>query len=474
MTSTELNLYNTKIYDNIHGFIDVSNYAVTVIDTPIFHRLRYLHQLGTCYYVFPSAGQNRFEHSLGTYYLTGRLLECIKKKSDYKHINQCLSKIPELNNYFKNKNTEKDHFLDDYICELIKIAGLCHDIGHGPFSHVFDNIFIKHITKNTSIKLNPSYIEHEGRSCALFEKIVKTTLLDKFIPNDHIKFIQNLINPNNDHKSFVYQIISNSLNSIDVDKCDYIARDTYYVGLKYGFDFTTVIDDIVVIDDIICYPENMYYEISCLFSTRYRLHKQIYNHKTVVASQSMICDIMIHMDDIIGISSSINNLDKFIMLTDSYILESINLIEHTNTSAQKSANLLFSKSLHNRLITREFYHIIGTITSKNDINFSLEIIKKLDPEIDISNVVLYQTKIGFVSGDKENPLDSVYFYNKKNYFKGNNQRFTIKKERVSAVLSDTYQEYITMLFYKNYQNDDQNERLNTIYNYMLSIAIELE
>ena len=87
---------------------------------------------------------------------------------------------------------------------------------------------------------------------------------------------------------------------------------------------------------------------------------------------------------------------------------------------------------------------------------------------------MYQTKIGFVSGDKENPLDSVYFYNKKNYFKGNNQRFTIKKERVSAVLSDTYQEYITMLFYKNYQNDDQNERLNTIYNYMLSIAIELE
>ena len=72
------------IRDIIHDSIELSPIAKTMIDTPIFQRLRYLHQLGVCYLIFPNANNNRFEHSIGTYHLTGLLLEKIMVSSFFK------------------------------------------------------------------------------------------------------------------------------------------------------------------------------------------------------------------------------------------------------------------------------------------------------------------------------------------------------------------------------------------------------
>ena len=488
----KLNLYNTKIYDNIHGYIDVSNFATALIDTPIFQRLRYLHQLGTCYYVFPGAVQSRFEHSIGTYYLAGRLLECIRKKSDRKHVNECLFKISELQDYFKEKDINKDEFLDDYVCELIKIGGLCHDVGHGPFSHVFDDIFIPYV-KKIGLEIDSKYDTHEKRSCTLLNIMIRGDptykhnnyggdyRLKHTIPENHIKFIQNLINPTDEHTSFVYQIVSNSLNGIDVDKCDYIARDTYYLGLEYGFDYSTVVDDIVVINDRICYPDNKFYELSCLFSTRYRLHKQIYCHKAVIAVQSMICDIMILMDSIIGISKSINSMYKFINLTDSYVLESINLIRKVYENCDVIPNgLIHAQPLYECILNRRFYEFIGSVTSKKNPQFTLEKLKELDSRIDTNFIIMHSGKIGFVSGNKENPLDHIYFYTKKDYFRRSikNKCSTIDKKDVSALFSNVYQEYITMIYYKkvgsSYSDKDGMIYLENAYNKMVEIVRKMD
>jgi len=106
-----------KIYDTIHGFIPISENIQKIIDTPEFQRLRDLKQLGATNYVFPSATHTRFEHSIAVSYLGKTMIENIKKNQ------------PELN-------------ISQREIELIEIAGLIHDIGHGPFSHLWDHYVI--------------------------------------------------------------------------------------------------------------------------------------------------------------------------------------------------------------------------------------------------------------------------------------------------------------------------------------------
>ena len=96
------------IYDNIHGYIKLSKIALKIVNTPVFQRLRHIHQTGILYLVFPTATHTRFEHSIGTYHLATKLITKIAKKQ------------PELK-------------VTDDIIELVGIAGLCHDLGHLMF-----------------------------------------------------------------------------------------------------------------------------------------------------------------------------------------------------------------------------------------------------------------------------------------------------------------------------------------------------
>ena len=102
------------IFDPIHKYMKLSPICVQIIDTPVFKRLKHLHQLSLCYQVFPGATHKRFEHSLGVAYLSGKLMRSLQKHQ------------PELG------ITAQD-------IKLIEVAGLCHDLGHGPFSHLWDH-----------------------------------------------------------------------------------------------------------------------------------------------------------------------------------------------------------------------------------------------------------------------------------------------------------------------------------------------
>nr|XP_020444915.1 deoxynucleoside triphosphate triphosphohydrolase SAMHD1-like [Monopterus albus] len=119
--------------DPIHGHVELHPLLIKIIDTPQFQRLRYIKQLGGTYFVFPGASHNRFEHSIGVGYLAGQLVQALNAKQ------------PEL--LISHR---------DILC--VQIAGLCHDLGHGPFSHTFDATFLPKARPDTKWKVRNDLI----------------------------------------------------------------------------------------------------------------------------------------------------------------------------------------------------------------------------------------------------------------------------------------------------------------------------
>ena len=211
---------NKLIFDPFHGYMKFNTTCLKIIDTDVFKRLQNIKQIGTCYYVFPGASHNRFEHSLGVSYLAEKMIKNISYRQ------------PELN------ITERE-------IELVKIAGLCHDLGHGPYSHAFDNEILPRLMGTDDI------IPHEVRSGVLLRQIIKEQQLD--FTDQEIVFIETCIHPDQKQvlesdKPYLYEIVANPFNGIDVDKFDYLRRDPCNLGLDYHFNCERLLGEARVID----------------------------------------------------------------------------------------------------------------------------------------------------------------------------------------------------------------------------------
>ena len=127
MNISQSSLPYKTIFDPIHGHITFSKIMWDIIDTPQFQRLRNLKQLSTSYFIYPGNNHTRFEHCLGTGFLSMDL------------INRCFDIISANKKEYTDLEQNEISILKD----CVSIAGLCHDIGHGPFSHSFDVILEK-------------------------------------------------------------------------------------------------------------------------------------------------------------------------------------------------------------------------------------------------------------------------------------------------------------------------------------------
>lgn len=432
------------IHDCVHGYIQLSNMVVSVMDSKEFQRLRKLKQLGTCYFVFQNAVHTRFEHSIGTSYLAGKLMDRIVEIIQPNEIDEYMSKITELSDYYKNNYGDNKYCIDKYIIELVKIAALCHDLGHGPFSHVFDDYLEKQ-------GHNPLYM-HENRSCLLLEKIiVENNFLASMISKNEIKFMQNLINPKEVNKGFIYQIVSNYLNGLDVDKYDYLDRDSQILSIG-SFKSQRLIDQIRIINNNICYPEQSVNDILELYNTRYNLHKTVYGHKSVRATQYMITEIFEYLDKVIGITESVNDMNYFCKLTDEYILCCHNILLSKSCLLNDSELNKIQKAKHiiDMLDRHEMYKHVETYIDDHKFSITAEMI---DP-LNVDDIIITNSKIGFVSGSKDNPLDSIFVYKTKSLDNLEELKaFKIDIHKYSLLIPNNYQEYVTMIFCKSKDKD---------------------
>jgi len=346
-------------YDPIHGYIDISEFK-SIIDTAEFQRLRNIKQLGACNYVFPSALGTRFEHSLGVYYLTDRMLTAIYKNSPH---------LLEIESHSR----------------IIRLAALIHDLGHGPFSHLWDDL----------CKKNGNHEEHEYRGIEIFKYMNKK--YDLKYTHDDITFLRDLIDPDMSklqHKNphfWMYLIVANKESGLDTDKMDYLIRDCAVVGLDINKDdIYRVIDSAKVVDNVITFPKKPFYSrtIFNLFETRFKLHKALYQHPTVRGIELQIMDALnansAELNGMLKPGEFPKYINSFCSLDDSVIEK----IQYT----EKPGHQLISA-----LKQRKMYSHVGTFKRPEDVGRML-ITGIMDP------VQMSYNSAG------TNPMDKVLFY----------------------------------------------------------------
>ena len=451
----DLCIEHKSINDALYGSISLTKFAVEIIDTVPFQRMRKLSQLGSCNYVFQNAVHTRFDHSIGTYALCKELTSNLASNTNKFQMNKYLREIPQLETYIRENYNNKICEFDDYLQELVNIAAICHDLGHGAFSHIFDDEFVN----KTYLKDHPNSI-HEVRSGLILENIISnSSLLSNYIHKDHIDFIKLIIDPTVNCKGFIYQIVSNNINSLDVDKLDYITRDTYVLGIKSSFDYKRLIAHALVINNNIAYPEQCVFDIYDLFNTRYRMHKQVYAHQGVIAAQLMLTDMMTGMTPIINIAESILNMNEFCKITDTYVMECLNFTHLMDPLLKSNEQVVNATNILNRLKTHDLYCSVAKLVTKDKLTLDKNIIFSKFPD-SLKDVIIFQSTIGYVSGNKSNPLDNIFVYKTKNKNEGIPLSATKKnKQNISFLVGDTYQEHLNIVFYKK---TDEHSKLVTI------------
>jgi len=381
-----------RIRDTVHGFIHFNELERSVIDHPVFQRLRNINQLGWTHYIYPGATHKRFEHSIGVMHLSSRVLDHLYYHQRDKETREIMHRYLGDENEYRVKR------------QIFRISSLLHDLGHPPFSHSGEDLF--------NLK---SEEKHEKYTVSLIKK-----------------YIPEVIDSSTDRDVNTYNINSNEVadyilkkipllneilsGTIDVDRADYLLRDSIHLGVEYGkYDLNRLLDSFILREG-----DNEYEPISLLhlenggkeaaFSflmARYLMFSQVYFHKT---RRIMDMHFRYAMKDILvemygkPYYPGLNDLDEFVKLDDNLILLKMNEMKNKSDSCK-------------RLLDREHYRCV----LDNE---------RIDPEYDklVENMKNYldKRKIPYFE-DK---------YSKSSYNKGS--IFILDKEGKSIPLETHY------------------------------------
>lgn len=239
-----------NIRDAIHGDISIEEEVVKqLIETKEFQRLRNIKQLGLTYLAFPTTEHSRFMHSVGVYYLVTQLLDVLEAKTG-----QAFEVKERL---------------------ALQIACLLHDLGHGPFSHTSEEFF---------------GFNHEDYTIKIIED--KDTEVNKVLTNYGESIIEEVVSfiKKTHHNPVLNSILS---GTIDVDRMDYLMRDSYFAGVSYGeIDIQRIFNVIDIKDNSIVFHEKGVKALEDIIISRYNMFSQVYLNKKALAYEVLVAEIL--------------------------------------------------------------------------------------------------------------------------------------------------------------------------------------
>ncbi|MEY3843454.1 MAG: hypothetical protein RIR80_1026 [Bacteroidota bacterium] len=331
--------------DPVYGFVSIAYETVfDLIEHPYFQRLRNIKQLGLTHLVYPGALHTRFHHALGAMHLMGIALETLKNKGV--------------------AITEEE-------AEAVTIAILLHDIGHGPFSHALESCIVPGV-------------QHEALSVLIMHRLNKTF-------NGKLS-LAIAIFENKYEKKFLHQLVSSQL---DMDRLDYLNRDSFYTGVSEGvIGFDRILKMLHVVNDELVVEEKGIYSIEKFLISRRLMYWQVYLHKTVIAAEQLLVKIFQRAKAIANkgvplfASPSFNlllanqistaafyenelYLDAFMKLDDSDLFSAIKVwAEHEDPILAKLCKLLIDRKLFTIEMQNEAFTSKSIQAHKDKLNLS--------------------------------------------------------------------------------------------------------
>ncbi|NDB46450.1 MAG: HD domain-containing protein [Nitrososphaeria archaeon] len=305
------------IVDPIHDFIRVYDTELKIIDSPIFQRLRRIRQLSGAHLTYPSAQHSRFEHSLGVMHIAGQAATALKEKG--------LLTLDQI--------------------QQIRLAALLHDVGHGPFSHLFEEV----------LQLKKK-ISHEEIGKKIIQKSEIADILSKagFDKNKIIKLAFGY-----PKYRFVNEIISGSLSA---DMMDYLQRDGYFTGAEHAkIDHKRIIQSLDVYKTKLALEKSALYSFESMILSRYQMFKAVYFHKTVRSAEVMMLESIGLADQYCKFTEL--DLDSYANLTDEFVISKI-LSMPDNTKQQRRAKK-FALDYQNRRLLKCVYEKVMVQKSQN-------------------------------------------------------------------------------------------------------------
>jgi HD superfamily phosphohydrolase len=318
-----------EIRDPIYGFIKPSDTELKIINSSLLQRLRRIKQLAMANLVYPGANHTRFDHSLGVYHIASLMADILLPGEEFR---------------------EKRN--------IIRYSALLHDVGHGPFSHVSEAVLNKFFKSEHEEKI------HEQITQRLIES---DSELKNILSPSEIGMVIGLLNGNKMDYSIMKEIVSGPL---DADKMDYLLRDSYFCGVKYGiFDLHRLINTLESyrdgIDKHIAIKYDGLNSLEQFVLAKYYMTRQVYRHKVRILSDSMIVrglELGIEKDDIpflpdlFKFREDADYLTNYLKFYDDKILNDI-LFSGKRGYAFEIFNRLYQRRLFKRVFSEKLNRI---------------------------------------------------------------------------------------------------------------------